>query len=180
MKTRNTIKFGILLAGMATIATGSARAAALQPPDSDTLVAGYQLIQFNLKECMAITTGSGFVGNGSRIVSPNILNIAGKMCAESREFKPKLEALAKSKNFTLPDGLPTYLNARANALYINQNQNLGQQYLEDQISSHQDAVDIFQLEVQTGKDPDVKAGASEVLPIMQANLATLEKLRGTK
>jgi putative membrane protein len=180
MKIRNIIKGGVILVGVATFASASApaRAAGLQSPDSDTLVAGYQLIHFNLNECMAIAAKPGSPGNGSFIVAPDIQKIAAKMCAESREYQPKLEALAKSKDFALPDGLPTYLTARYAALVRNQNGNLGQQYLEDQINSHEDAVAVFQLEAATGTDPDVKAAANEVLPVMQGNLATLQKLSG--
>jgi putative membrane protein len=180
MEARNIIKCAVVLIGAVGFATVSApaRATGLQAPDSDALIAGYQLIQFNLKECLAIAPKAGPAGNGSFILSPGIRRVASDMCAESREYQPKLEALAKSKGFELPDGLPTYLNARYAALIRNQNGDLGQQYLEDQISSHEDAVAIFQEEVATGNDPDVKAAANEVLPIMQANLAKLKKLRG--
>lgn len=182
MKIRNILMGGAVLVGLGTFAaaTSAASAATLQSPDSDTLVAGYQLIHFNFKECKAISAKPGNVGNGSFIVSPDIRQIAAKMCSELAEYLPKLEALAQSKNFTLPDGLPTYLTARYAALIRNQNGNLGQQYLQDQISSHEDAVAVFQLEVATGMDPDVKAGANEVLPTMEANLATLKKLAGSQ
>jgi putative membrane protein len=180
MKIRNILMGGAVLVGLGTFAaaTSPASAAPLQSPDSDTLVAGYQIIQFNLKECMAIAAKPGSPGNGSFIVSPDIRSIAAKMCSESRTYAPKLEALAKSKDFALPDGLPTYLTARYAALVRNQNGDLGQEYLQDQISSHEDAVAVFQLEVATGMDPDVKAAATQVLPVMQENLNTLLKLSG--
>ena len=177
MKIRTILTGGVTLLGLAAISAASpAMAAPLQSPDSDALVAGYEVIQFNLKECMAIAPSGGAVGNGTRVVSPEIRTLAGKICDESRTYKPKLEALAKAKDFELPDGLPYYLNARYAALVRNQNGDLGQQYLDDQISSHEDALAIFQEAVATGTDPDVKAAAAEVIPTVEANLAALKKL----
>jgi putative membrane protein len=177
MKMRTILNCGAALFGLAAVSAAlPAMAAPLQSPDSDALVAGYQVIEFNLKECDAIAPRSGGVGNGSRVVSPEIRTLAGKLCDESRMYTPKLEALAKEKDFELPDGLPYYLTARYAALVRNQNGDLGQQYLEDQISSHEDALAIFQQEAATGTDPDVKAAAAEVIPTVAANLAALKKL----
>jgi hypothetical protein len=180
MKIRNIVKGGVVLAGLAAFASVSAPASAapLQSPDSDALVAGYQLIRFDLKECMAISQRAGSPGNGSFIISPDIRKIAAKMCDTASEEAPKLEALAKSKNFDLPDGLPYYLNARYAALVRNQNGDLGRQYLEDQISSHEDALAVFQDAVATGSDPDVKAALTGVIPTVQSNLDELKKLAG--
>jgi putative membrane protein len=178
MKICNNLMVGAVLvcsAAFASVAT-PALAGTLQSPDSDALVAGYQIIQFNFKECMAISPKAGTLGNGSFTVSPDITKIAAKMCSESREYLPKLEALAKAKDFKLPDGLPYYLNARWAALVRNQNGNLGQQYLQDQISSHEDALAVFQEEAATGTDPDIKAAATEIIPTVQTNLAELKKL----
>jgi hypothetical protein len=180
MKIRNIVKGGVVLAGMATFiaASAPASAATLQSPDSDALVAGYQLIQFDLKECMAIAARPGVSANGSGLVPADIRSIANKMCTTAREEKPKLEALAQSKNFDLPDGLPYYLNARYAALVRNQDANMGQQYLQDQISSHEDALAVFQDAVATGTDPDVKSALTSVIPTVQSNLDELKKLAG--
>lgn len=177
MKIRTILTGGVALLGLAAISAASpAIAAPLQSPDSDALVAGYQVIQFNLKECLAMLPKAGAPGNGSAVVDPAIRTLANKLCDESRMYKPKLEALAKAKGFELPDGLPYYLNARYAALVRNQNGDLGQQYLDDQISSHEDALAIFQQAVATGTDPDVKAAAAEVIPTVETNLAALKKL----
>jgi predicted outer membrane protein len=181
MKIRNILKGGVVLAGLAGFVSVAAPASAdtLQSPDSDALVAGYQIIQFNLKECMAIS-GSGSMANGTGLVSPSVRKIAGKMCSESRGYLPKLEAVAKAKNFDLPTELPYELNARYAALVRNHNGNLGQQYLSDQISSHESALAVFQEEAATGTDPDVKAAAIQVIPTVQSNLDQLKALAAQK
>jgi predicted outer membrane protein len=93
---------------------------------------------------------------------------------------PGYWALAQSKNFTLPDSLPYYLNARYAALIRNQDSNMGPQYLADQISSHEDALAVFQDAVATGTDPDVKAALTQVIPTVQSNLEALQNLAGQK
>lgn len=182
MKIRNILKGGVVLVGLAAFgaAVTPASAATLQPPDSDALVAGYQVIQFNLKECMAISAKSGASANGTTVISPQIQDIAGKMCMESRAYLPKLEAAAKAKNFELPKQLPYDLTARYASLVRNQSGNMGQQYLTDQISSHESALAIFQEEAATGTDPDIKAAATEIIPTVQSNLDTLKKLANTQ
>jgi Domain of unknown function (DUF4142) len=180
MRIRNIVKGGVVLAGLAAFTSLSAPAfaAPLQSPDSDALVAGYQLIQFDLKECMAIAAKPGVSANGTGLISPDIRDIAGKMCDTARAEKPKLEALAASKNFDLPDDLPYYLNARYASLIRNQNGTMGHQYLDDQISSHEDALAVFQDAVATGTDPDVKAALTSVIPTVQSNLDQLKNLAG--
>lgn len=88
--------------------------------------------------------------------------------------------MAKAKNFDLPTELPYELNARYAALVRNHNGNLGQQYLSDQISSHESALAVFQEEAATGTDPDVKAAAIQVIPTVQSNLDQLKALAAQK
>lgn len=183
MKIRDILQAGVVLGSLAAFTGAAAPAVAdtLSPPDSDALVAGYQVIQFNLKECMAIARRAAAPpANGTGLVSPKIKEIAGKMCSESKMYLPKLEALAKDKNFELPAELPYYLTAQYGALVRNQSGDFGTQYLQDQIASHQEALAIFQEEAATGNDPDVKAAATEVIPTVQANLAELKKLARQK
>ena len=182
MKIRNIAKGCAALLGLAAFASAAlpASAAPLQPPDSDAMVAGYQIIQFDLKECMAITVNANRTVNGTGVLSPDIRKIANKMCNDARAFQPKLAALAASKDFQLPDYLPYMLTARYAALVRNQNGNLGQQYLDDQISSHEDALAVFQEEAATGNDPDVKAAVTAVIPTVQENLDLLKKAAGTQ
>jgi putative membrane protein len=46
--------------------------------------------------------------------------------------------------------------------------------LNDQINSHEDALAVFQDEAANGKDPDIKAAATKVIPTVESNLALLK------
>lgn len=174
MYIRNIVRGAAIALSMAAFSSfaPAALAQGLQPPDSDALTAGYQLIQFDLLECQAIAPKQ--TANGQGLVSSDILKLSAKLCGAAGEYKPKLEKIAKENDFKLPRKLPFYLTARYTALIRNQGNDLGSRYLQDQISSHEDALAVFQLEADTGKNAQVKAAAAEVIPTVQANLALLK------
>jgi putative membrane protein len=145
----------------------------LGPPDSDALVAAYQIIQFDLLECTALQRGAS-MANGNGTVAPDIRKVAAKICDDARTFQPTLKKLASDKGFELPSSLPYMLSARWASLVRNQGPGLGVRYLNDQIESHSDALAVFQDEAANGKDPDVKAAAIKVIPTVQSNLDLLK------
>jgi putative membrane protein len=177
MKIRNILGGCAILLGLAAYSSAvpASAASTLQSPDSDALTAGYQLIQFDLHECNAIT-GQVSMANGSGTVSVDILKLSGKICNDATRYKPKLEQLAKEKGFALSPDLPYYLTARWAALVRNPGPGLGVRYLNDQISSHEDALAVFQDEAANGHDPDIKAFAAEVIPVVQNNLDLLREM----
>jgi putative membrane protein len=172
MKIVDFIGAGAVLLGMTAFSFNPAQAAPLGPPDSDALVTGYQIIQFDLQECHAIQGGASM--NGSGVVAADILKVSGKICSDAETYKPMLEKLAAAKGFELPKDLPYMLTARYAGLVRNQGPGLGVRYLNDQISSHEDALAVFQDEAANGKDPDVKAAAAKVIPTVQSNLDLLK------
>jgi putative membrane protein len=173
MKIANIIGAGAVLVGMSIFSFTSAQAASLGSPDSDALVAAYQLVQFDLQECRAIQ-GPASMANGNGVVSPDILDVSSKICGDANSYQPMLKKLAADKDFDLPTELPYSLTARYAALERNKGPGLGIRYLNDQISSHEDALAVFQDEAANGTDPDVKAAAIKVLPTVQSNLDLLK------
>jgi putative membrane protein len=173
MKMINFFGAGAVLLGMTVLSITAAQAEPLGPPDSDALIAGYQIIQFDLQECRVIQGGAS-MANGNGTVSVDILKVSGKICSDAASYLPMLQKLAKDKGFDLPRALPYTLTARYAALVRNQGPGLGARYLSDQISSHEDALAVFQDEAANGKDPDVKAAATKVIPTVQSNLDLLK------
>ncbi len=176
MKILNYIGAGAVLFGMTALSVTPALAAPLGPPDSDALVAAFQIIQFDLQECNALHRGVS-TANGNGTVAADILELSGKICSDASTYQPMLKKLASDKGFELPSYLPYMLSARWAALVRNQGPGLGIRYLDDQIESHSDALAVFQDEVANGKDPDVRAAAIKVLPTVQSNLDLLEATR---
>jgi hypothetical protein len=173
MKILDFIGAGAVLLGITAFSFSPAQAEPLGPPDSEALVTGYQIIQFDLQECRAITSGVS-TANGAGVVAPDILKVANKICDDASTYKPMLEKIAKDKGFELPTQLPYMLTARYAGLIRNQGPGLGVRYLNDQINSHEDALAVFQDEAANGKDPDIKAAATKVIPTVESNLALLK------
>jgi putative membrane protein len=175
MIIRNILGGSAVLFGVMAFAP-TLHAASLSSPDSDALVAGYQVIHFDTEECSAIAHSSSTMSaSGNSVISPDILKVSVKICADARAFSPELERVAKEKGFDLPPYLPYTLTARYAALVRNDGSNTGVKYLNDQISSHEDALAIFQNEAANGTDPDIKAAAAKVIPIVQSNLELLKE-----
>jgi len=173
MKIMNFIGAGALLIGMSIFSFTPAQAA-LESPDSDALIAGYQIIQFDLQECFALQRGVS-MSNGAGTVPSDIAAVASKICGDAAKYRPMLLKVAKEKDFVLPTSLPYTLTARYAALVRNPGPGLGVRFLNDQIESHEDALAVFQDEAANGKDPDIKALATEVIPTVESNLALLKK-----
>jgi hypothetical protein len=173
MKIRNYIGAGAVLFGMTALAMSPALAAPLGPPDSDALVAAYQIIQFDMHECNALQGPVG-TASGNGVVATDILEVSAKICDDARTYLPMLTKLASDKGFELPTQLPYMLTARWAALFRNKGPGLGVRFLNDQIESHSDALAVFQDEATNGKDPDVKAAAIKVIPTVQSNLDLLK------
>jgi putative membrane protein len=43
-------------------------------------------------------------------------------------------------------------------------------FMQDQIKNHQEAIQLFQAEAQTGQDPRLRKYASDMLPMLYRNL----------
>jgi len=177
MKIRNIVQGGIFLAGLATYGAGvpAASASTLQSPDSDALTAAYQVVQFDLQECQALRSRPGVATNASGPLSPDVLKVAARVCNDAKGFKPTLEELAKAHNFVLPADLPYEMSARYAELVRSLDTKFAIQYLRDQISSHEDALAIFQEVAATGTDPQIKEALSRAIPTMQADLTLLRE-----
>jgi putative membrane protein len=173
MKIVNFIGAGALLVGMSIFSFTPAQAA-LESPDSDALIAGYQIIQFDLQECNALQRGVS-MSNGSGTVPTDITDVASKMCGDAAKYRPLLLKAAKDKDFDLPTSLPYSLTAQYAALIRNPGPGLGVAFLNDQIASHEAALAVFQDEAANGKDPEIRATAAKVIPTVESNLALLKK-----
>jgi predicted outer membrane protein len=157
----------LALTGCSTVAQAPARSD-LSAQDLSALTAGYQLIQFDLLECRAVS--------GAQL-SGNVAAVAAKLCADATRYEPTLTQLAAAHEVTLPDALPDDLNARYVAFHYGPT---GQAFLRDQISSHEDALAVFQLEAASGTNPELKGVAGRIMPVVQGNLDALRAALGSQ
>jgi putative membrane protein len=148
------------------------------PPSSDLsvrdlnmLTESYQLIQFDLLECNEIAT-----------TPTNAITAAAsdKLCADAKRYQPELEQLAQAHDVSLPNALPEEMEARYVTFHYNPSPSIAVQFLRDQVSSHEDALAVFRVEATNGDNPDIKAAAGRLIPVVQSNLDSLRLALGSQ
>jgi putative membrane protein len=112
----------------------------------------------------------------SRAVLPNLSNPEVKAFAESMvsdhtKANAELKALATSKGVTLPA-----LEPKIGAKWVDKTKDLDENYLEEMISDHKDAVELFE-KASKSEDRDIAAFASATLPKLEHHLASAKGLK---
>jgi putative membrane protein len=158
----------LALALQATACTTTAQAppqTTLSTQDLNAVTTAYQLIQFDLAECLVL------VPNGA---SPRIAALGAHICQDATIYQAKLQAVAQADNITLPTSLRYDLNSEYVQLHYHVGAGTDIGYLRDQIGSHEAALAIFEDESVNGTDPQVKAISTAAVPVVQGNLNDLQ------
>ncbi len=78
--------------------------------------------------------------------------------------------LAASKGVTLPSSPATKIKAAYNRLASKAGAEFDKDYITTMVKDHNEDIAEFRKEAESGMDPDVKALASQALPILQEHL----------
>ena len=156
----------LALAGCSTTAQAPA-GTTLTSQDLDDLTVGYQLVQFDLLECGSLQ---------GVMQTPAVSAVTQKLCADAARYQPVLAQLAQAHDVTLPNDMPANMKARYVAFHYAPN---ATQFLRDQVSSHEDALAVFQGEASSGSTPDIRTVAAGALPVVQGNLDALRQALGS-
>jgi len=108
---------------------------------------------------------------------PAVKEFAAKMVNDHTSANAKLEDLATSKSVALPGDLSTAQKATRKTLDMQSAADFDQAYIKNQIDAHQDAIALLKKEIGSGKDPDAKALASSMLPIVEGHLTQVQQLQ---
>ncbi|HRE83210.1 MAG TPA: DUF4142 domain-containing protein [Opitutaceae bacterium] len=108
----------------------------------------------------------------SRLVTPGAKDFAQTMISDHTAANTELQALATKRGVTLP--MPD--NKAQNAWAKNKaDDDLDEDYLEEMIDDHEDAVALFKRGAKS-KDPEIAAFASKILPKLEHHLQTARTL----
>ncbi len=89
----------------------------------------------------------------------------------------KLKAIAAKENITLPTKLEAPQQAMVDELKQESGAAFDKLYVEDMVKGHTLAVALFHQESQDGQNADLKAFATETLPIIEGHLKHAEDLQ---
>lgn len=106
----------------------------------------------------------------SKSGNTEISNFGQMMVTDHTEAQTELSSLATSVSVTLPDGMDDAHIALINDLTINTGVEFDTLYISSQIKDHQEAITLFQNEINNGSNTRVKAYAQKYLPKLQAHL----------
>jgi putative membrane protein len=101
-----------------------------------------------------------------------------KMVDDHTKVAEELKSIATAKNITVPgDALKTPMQATMAKLEKLEGAAFDRAYVEDQIRDHEKTIALFEREVKTGKDAELKAFAEKTLPTLKEHLTTVQDLK---
>lgn len=101
-----------------------------------------------------------------------------KMVDDHTKAGEELKTIAGGKSITLPgDTLKAPMQATLAKLEKLEGAAFDRAYIEDQIRDHEKTIALFEREVKTGKDAELKAFAEKTLPTLKEHLTTVQDLK---
>jgi putative membrane protein len=101
-----------------------------------------------------------------------------KVADDHAKVNDELKSIASGKSITLPDEKP---NSPTQASFAKLEKVEGaafdRAYVEDQIRDHEKTIALFEREVKTGKDAELKAFAEKTLPALKEHLTIVQDLK---
>ena len=131
---------------------------------------------------MVATGGHNEMGLSKVALSKNVSgatkDFANMMITDHTKAGNELKPIAESKNVMLPTDMDAEHKALEDQMQNLSGEELAQKYAQQMVTDHQKTVDVFQSEIQNGKDAEVKAFASKTLPTIQKHLEMARNLPG--
>lgn len=112
----------------------------------------------------------------SRSQNRQVRQFAQMMIQHHTQSSNKLKPLAVQKGVVLPRDLGAENQALLNQLEKISGTQFDQAYMKGQIEAHAKTQAVYQKELQQGQDPDVKAFATQILPIVTAHLRMAQNM----
>jgi putative membrane protein len=105
-----------------------------------------------------------------KATSPQIKNFGQKMVDDHSKANDELKTLAQNENIPLPTDLSAKDQALRDRLSKLSGPAFDRAYIQAMVSDHRLDVTEFRQEAKMGKDPDIKAFASQILPTLEEHL----------
>lgn len=125
----------------------------------------------------SMTTDSMGTGTMAGLDSAGIRSFAQMMVTDHTKANNELKTLADKKSVTLATTLTTAKQQKLDSLNALSGSAFNRAYIKMMVSSHQETVDIFQKESDSGSDADVKSFSSTWLPTFKTHLQHAQMLQ---
>ena len=111
-----------------------------------------------------------------RSQNAQVRQFAQEMIQQHTQSSNKLKPLAAQKRVTLPKSLGAENQALLTQLTKLSGAQFDQAYMSGQAKAHAKTQTVYQTELKQGQDMDVKAFASQVLPVVSAHLRMAQSM----
>ncbi len=98
------------------------------------------------------------------------------MVKDHTEANDKMKTIAQSKGITLPSTLSNDEQKLKTDLSSKSGKDFDKAYIEAMIDDHKEDIKTFQDAIQRLKDPDLKAFATNTLPVLKMHLDAIQKI----
>ena len=119
--------------------------------------------------------------------SPSVKAFAEHMVADHTKASEKLMSISSGKSIMLPTKPDRSHAKKLDNLQKLKGDEFDREYMKMMVADHKDAVSLFEKESKNGKDPELKAHATTLLPDLQEHLkmartteSELKKANSTK
>jgi len=108
--------------------------------------------------------------------SQAVKDFGAMMVKDHSVANAKLKKIAVSKGVDLPESPSMMQKAMNKKTDLHSGDSFDKDYIQGQIKAHKDTIELLQKEIDSGKDPDAKAFATETLPKVKAHLDKITRI----
>jgi putative membrane protein len=159
----------ILASVLALTLSAEASAQSITPPAAQYMMMAGQSDQFEIQTGKLAAT---------KATSADIKNFGNQMVTDHTKSTAMVMAAAKKSG--LPTSPPPPLKADQQAMLAQLQSQSGaafdQTYVSQQLKAHQDALALQRSYAKGGDDPNLKAAAGKIVPVVQMHLSMLQKM----
>jgi putative membrane protein len=106
----------------------------------------------------------------------NVKDFGAMMVKDHSAANEKLQAIAASKNITLPTSASVGQMAAKAKLDVLSGSTFDASYIKGQVRAHEKTVALFRQEITAGQDAEAKAFAKETLPTVKSHLKAIKTI----
>jgi putative membrane protein len=160
---------GALAGCQTTQAVATSPASDMSPSDLEFVANAFNVIEFDRQECTLAQT---------QAMSPQVKAIAAKLLADANNFDAALRPIAAEAGIKPPTVLRTDLRVRAGRLRLGQGRSFDRAFIEDQIVSHQDSLNLDEMIMsQPSTNPKLAELSRRGHDLVQSNLEALRAIQ---
>jgi putative membrane protein len=108
--------------------------------------------------------------------SQSVKDFGAMMVKDHSAANEKLASIAAAQGIKLPHIAGIMQQAEGKELKMKSGDSFDKSYIKGQIKAHQDTVELFQKEIDSGKNAQAQQFASATLPTVQAHLTRINQI----